>query len=75
MDRGERTSNQMQRRHFVAITKQSQNAEFRISPKWLALFASFVLGLICAVTLANDLPDNIKKEFVTDFAELEHDDE
>ena len=59
----------------MTITKQHRLADFRMASKWLALLVSFVLGLICAVALANELPDSMKQEFATDLVELEHDDE
>ena len=59
----------------MTIIKQRTRVDVRIAQKWLALIVSFVLGLICAVALANDLPDNSEKEFVTDQVETERNDE
>ena len=59
----------------MTIIKQRTRVDVRIAQKWLALIVSFVLGLICAVALANGLLDNSEKEFVSDQVETERNDE
>jgi len=57
---------------FLSTTKPNRKDAFGFATGSLALFASYVAGLICALAMANELPDKTKKEFKSVLVDEEH---